>query len=622
MSDLGFNQFLEGNEDQILMEVLESKQLVDPKVLRSVYQKMQQSPSEQNCKLGQMLVRQRYLSTTDYVKANILVQQHAQILYQKELEKKEFGATAKRRVSTLSSQKSYTKKNSPQNISSPSSSPLVDKVPAKATPEGAPGKIGTQFGDYEILEEIARGGMGIVYKAKQRHLNRIVALKVLLAGGAATEQEVERFRREAESAGKLQHPNIVAIYQIGKVDCYHYFTMDFIAGDTLQALIKSKKRRKALVQILEKVARALDHAHQRGIVHRDIKPSNIIVTPEGEPKITDFGLAKNLEAQGLTEKGSTLGTPYYMAPEQTLGTTNVDGRADVYSMGVILYEILTHRLPFNASTIVELYHKIVEEEPIPPSKLNKQVEKPLEMICLKAMEKEPSQRYESAAALAEDLRRYLAGEAVSAKRASFQYRLYRKLKKNYQTILIGSGVFLFLVALILFWLLQVQEKADRKKRLAEVNTLLEQARGEVKAKNSIALSTLEKAIKKDPNYSITYRALGDAHRAFGEYMLAIKDYSMSLSLDDQDALAYFGRGKAYASLEKSEKLEQALQDFNLAIQYDPRYLEAYSERLLVLEAMGKEESEIKKAVNEYNQVKDEIEKEEAKIKEAQGKKNK
>ena len=472
-------------------------------------------------------------------------------------------------------------------------------------PEGgdAPdvGKVGSRFGNYEIISEIARGGMGIVYKAKQLHLNRIVALKVLLAGGAASETDIQRFRREAEAAGSLQHPNIVSIYEIGEQEGYHYFTMDYIEGETLQALIKKKTRRKVLFQIMEKVARALEHAHQREIVHRDIKPSNILVSPEMEPKLTDFGLAKKLDATTmLTESGATLGTPFYMAPEQTLGQKDIDRRADIYSMGVILYEILTHRLPFNAGTLVELYHKIVEEDPVPPSKLNRKVEKGIELVCLKCMEKDPRRRYQNSEELAEDIKRYLSGEAVSAKKASTIYRMGRKVHRYRHACLIGGAIVVLLVFLTLLFFLPGIEKPEQERRLIEAKVILEQAKSLIKVGNfSEAFIKFEQAISRCPQFKDAYIAYGDAYLMHKEYYKAEAEYHKVLKIDPNYAPAYYGKGRAFLGRKEWQK---AVEQFSLAIQHNPNYIEAYVGRGSAFQNKGLENSDsedLEKAIKDH-----------------------
>jgi tRNA A-37 threonylcarbamoyl transferase component Bud32 len=285
----------------------------------------------------------------------------------------------------------------------------------------APAPAGTRlryFGDYELLEEIARGGMGVVYKARQVSLNREVALKMILAGQLATTEDVQRFRREAESAANLDHPNIVPIFEVGVHGGQHYFGMKLINGQSLASCKTPLEARKAAA-VLAVVARAVHHAHLRGILHRDLKPGNIIVDAQGQPYVTDFGLAKRVAGDSRhTRTGSIVGTPSYMPPEQARSEKMLTTAADVYSLGAILFELLTGQPPFRAETPLDTVLQVLEREPEPPRKLNQRIEPDLETICLKCLEKEPGKRYGSAEALAEDLEHWLRGEPIRARPGS------------------------------------------------------------------------------------------------------------------------------------------------------------------------------------------------------------
>jgi tetratricopeptide (TPR) repeat protein len=267
---------------------------------------------------------------------------------------------------------------------------------------------------YEILGELGRGGMGVVYKARQVSLDRLVALKMVLAGAHAGPDALARFRAEAEAVARLQHPNIVQVYEIGASAGVPYFSLEFVEGGALDRRLDGTPRPPAdAARLVETLARAVQEAHARGIVHRDLKPANVLVSADGTPKIADFGLAKRLDAEGnQTRSGAVLGTPSYMAPEQAGGKSIVGPAADIYSLGAVLYELLTGRPPFKAASALDTVLLVVSEEPVAPSRVVPRLPRDLETVCLKCLEKDPARRYASAAALAEDLHRFLAGEPI------------------------------------------------------------------------------------------------------------------------------------------------------------------------------------------------------------------
>ena len=288
------------------------------------------------------------------------------------------------------------------------------------------------FGDYEILMEIARGGMGIVYKARQVSLNRIVAVKVILSGELASETEVKRFYKEAEAAANLQHPNIVAIHEVGEQG-RHYFSMDYVEGADLgQHLRQGPMDPRQAAAVLKKVTEAVAYAHMQGTLHRDLKPSNILLDGNGEPRVTDFGLAKrSADREGATLSGTVLGTPAYMAPEQAAGRLDkIDGRTDVYGLGAVLYAMLTGKAPFAGETALAVMREVTDSPPTAPSKLNPKVPVALEVICLKCLEKNPENRYASAIDLAADLSRFLHGQPIMAKPASALMRAMDRVRQN------------------------------------------------------------------------------------------------------------------------------------------------------------------------------------------------
>lgn len=277
---------------------------------------------------------------------------------------------------------------------------------------------GQRFGNYELLEKIGQGGMGVVYRARQINLDRIVAVKLLPFSQFTSEKAVQRFQAEASAAAGLQHPNIVAIHEVGSHEGQHYFSMDFIEGRTLAEVVRENPLpAKQAATYLKTIAEAVHYAHQHGILHRDLKPSNILIDASDQPRITDFGLAKRFTADSdLTLTGQVLGSPNFMAPEQAEGRTQAIGPAtEVYSMGALLYHLLTRQPPFQADPLTTLLKQVVETEPVPPRLLNPSIPRDLETICLKCLEKEVQRRYPSAQALAEDLGRFLEEEPIQAR---------------------------------------------------------------------------------------------------------------------------------------------------------------------------------------------------------------
>jgi WD40 repeat protein/tetratricopeptide (TPR) repeat protein len=322
---------------------------------------------------------------------------------------------------------------------------------------------------YEVLGILGRGGMGVVYQARQTHLNRVVALKMMLTGAHAGPEELARFRVEAEAVARLQHPNIVAIHEVGEQDGRPYLVMEFVDGDTLARTLGSTPlpaRRSA--ELAEILARAIHSAHQQGIIHRDLTPGNVLLTADGTPKITDFGLAKIVVGGGptLTQSGMILGTPSYMAPEQAAGKTKAVGPAtDVYALGATLYEMLTGRPPFKAESPLETLQQVQSQEPVSPSRLQPKLPHDLATICLKCLEKDPRRRYASAAALADDLRRFLVGEPIQARPVGSLERLGRWCRRKPALASLVGSVSLLLVVIAVgasvsaWWLGQERDEA-------------------------------------------------------------------------------------------------------------------------------------------------------------------
>jgi WD40 repeat protein/tRNA A-37 threonylcarbamoyl transferase component Bud32 len=309
-----------------------------------------------------------------------------------------------------------------------------------------------RFGDYELLQEIARGGMGVVYKARQLTLNRIVALKMILAGQLASKLDVERFYSEARAAGELQHPNIVAIHEVGQHNGQHFFSMDYVNGPSLaDKVVDGTWPPREAARLMRQIAKAVHYAHTRGIVHRDLKPRNVLLTAEGQPRITDFGLAKRLHGTSdLTVSGQIMGTPSFMSPEQAQGKVRgVGPRSDVYSLGAILYCLLTGRPPFSGRDVLSVLTQVITQDPTPPKQLNPELDKDLATITLKCLQKGPQGRYSSAKELADDLNRFLKNEPIRARPAGRSEKLWRwcRRKPLVASLMAAIGM---LVVLLLF----------------------------------------------------------------------------------------------------------------------------------------------------------------------------
>jgi hypothetical protein len=322
------------------------------------------------------------------------------------------------------------------------------------------------FGDYQLLGELGRGGMGVVFKAFEPRLNRFVAVKMVLPGMLANADELQRFHTEAAAAAGLQHPHIVPVHDVGVLDDKHYYSMDFIDGPSLtQKLADGPLPGRIAAKYLAAVAHAIQHAHDKGILHRDLKPGNILIDADDQPHVTDFGLAKQFTTDsGQTRTGAVIGTPSYMAPEQAAGRKDVGPACDVYGLGALLYELLTGRPPFRAETPMDTLMQVMEREPAPPRLLNPKVDRDLETICLKCLSKNPRHRYATAAEVGRELERYGNGDPIQARSFNVIDRLARSLDRSqydfefhaYGTMLYWWAGIVFVTHLLKDYLIQAR----------------------------------------------------------------------------------------------------------------------------------------------------------------------
>jgi len=334
------------------------------------------------------------------------------------------------------------------------------------------------IGDYELLERVAKGGMGVVYKARQVSLNRIVAFKTIRDGRLSSPAQIERFRTEAHAAAALHHPNIIPVYEFGEIEGIHFFTMEFVEGQSLAARVcEGASDPVNAAGYLHEIARTIAYAHRRGFIHRDLKPSNILIDSAGRTRVTDFGLVKPIASdKDLTVEGALLGTPSYMAPELTLSNRNATTASDVYSLGGILYSLLTGRPPFQAENEFDTLIQVRTKAPVTPTLLNNRIPPDLETICLKCLAKEPSLRYPTADSLADDLERFLAGKPISARSVQPWERLWRWSRRN-PLQAVSALLAVVLIGIWIFTLTMANARLNKlNDRLSAANSQLNDAR--------------------------------------------------------------------------------------------------------------------------------------------------
>jgi tetratricopeptide (TPR) repeat protein len=398
----------------------------------------------------------------------------------------------------------------------PSDQATVDLTPYGSSVAGTNSpRNPRRFGDYEIVREIARGGMGVVFQARQLSLNRTVAVKMVLAGQLADERDIRRFYTEAEAAASLDHPGIVPIFEVGHNEGQHYFSMGFVDGQSLsQRLALGPLPHREAAALMVKVAEAIEYAHQREVIHRDLKPANILLDRHGNPRVTDFGLAKKVQCDsGLTGSGQIMGTPSYMPPEQAGGKRGEVGPAsDVYALGATLYAVLTGRPPFQSATAMDTVIQVLSDEPVPPRRLNAAVPQDLETICLKCLEKEPQKRYPRAELLGADLRRFLAEEPIAARPVGGLERTWRWCRRNpWAAALAGTVAASLLTATVVAILVASQQSAHarairgKNTELTAANTALELERTRALEREKLAID----AVKRFGDAVSTNRVLKD-----------------------------------------------------------------------------------------------------------------
>jgi len=445
------------------------------------------------------------------------------------------------------------------------------------------------FGKYEVLGEIARGGMGIVYKVRPVGFDRVLAMKVILSGPSADEEERRRFVREAEVISRLRHPNIITVHDVGSVGEQYYYTMDYIEGKTLDVLQKEGLPTRRALEIIRDVADAMAHANGKGVVHRDLKPRNIIVDERGVPIVMDFGLAKSFDRGAkLTRSGATLGTPAYMSPEQAGGDlSHVDGRTDVYALGSILYEVLSGRPPYTGETAMEILVQLMSTDARPLKELVPTLHRDIETICMRAIEKDLSRRYQTAGHLRDDLDRYLKGDSIVARppgAVTIALRRVRKHRASFATV----TVLLACLSVFLVWRQHEQARSNAAKAHAEAKSEVVRAEALLTQGHlAEAEEACDRAVALDPASVDALLARSRCRRAAGRYDLARKDAEAAVALAPASAGA--SEELANVALARGDPAE-ALKDYEKALAIDASFAPARIGRARAFLAQGNGEA--------------------------------
>jgi len=442
-------------------------------------------------------------------------------------------------------------------------------------------KSPSRIGRYEILGTAGEGGMGIVYKARHAELNRTVALKVMIAGEHAGEDTIDRFQREARAAAALQHPNIVSVYDVGREHPLYYIVMEYVEGTSLDEISRGPGLHpKEAARMARDLARALHYAHERNIVHRDIKPGNILVDRHGTAKLVDFGLAKStIDDKTLTKTGEIIGTACYMPPEQASGSMrSVDAKSDIYSLGAVLYQMLTGRAPFSGDTLMAILKQLEEQDPLSPSRLNPEVPRDLETICLKALAKEKPRRYATAEEFAKDLQNFLDGAPIQARPSDLGYRATKWARRHpaASTALVMASVAALVIGAQAYRNFQLQDVGRALPRgLLSLSIALGSQDvppqwAEARLHYDIARYEIEEKAAK-------YRAEARAERR-QVLEKAVRELDQAIRIHPRYADAYYLRGIA---LQQLARTEAAALDFDRAILFHAQHADAYYARVLL-----------------------------------------